>query len=59
MYLGALFGNHHAVVLPLLLGALAIPASIIGTYLVRLPSSGSIMSAALYGRLRLRACSPR
>ncbi len=49
MYLGALFGNHHAVVLPLLLGALAIPASIIGTYLVRLPSSGSIMSALYTG----------
>jgi K(+)-stimulated pyrophosphate-energized sodium pump len=47
MFLGALGGNHSAVVLPLLLGALAIPASIIGTFMVRLPKSGSIM-AALY-----------
>jgi K(+)-stimulated pyrophosphate-energized sodium pump len=47
MFLGALSGNHTATVLPLLLGALAIPASIIGTLLVRLPRSGSIM-AALY-----------
>src|SRR5204863_8912381 len=43
MFLGALGGNHSAVVLPLLLGALAIPASIIGTFMVRLPRSGSIM----------------
>jgi K(+)-stimulated pyrophosphate-energized sodium pump len=47
MFLGALSENHSATVLPLLLGALAIPASIIGTWLVRLPRSGSIM-AALY-----------
>src|SRR6478609_2388281 len=47
MSLGALSGIHAAVVLPLLLGALAIPASIVGTLLVRLPKSGSIM-AALY-----------
>ena len=47
MFLGALSGIHAAVVLPLLLGALAIPASIVGTLLVRLPKSGSIM-AALY-----------
>jgi K(+)-stimulated pyrophosphate-energized sodium pump len=47
MFLGALSGIHEAVVLPLLLGALAIPASIVGTLLVRLPKSGSIM-AALY-----------
>src|SRR6476646_7091268 len=47
MFLGALSGIHAAVVLPLLLGALAIPASIVGTLLVRLPKRGSIM-AALY-----------
>jgi K(+)-stimulated pyrophosphate-energized sodium pump len=47
MFLGALSENHSATVLPLLLGALAIPASIVGTWLVRLPKSGSIM-AALY-----------
>src|ERR1700761_3347876 len=35
--------HHNAVVLPLLIGALAIPASIVGTLLVRLPKSGSIM----------------
>ncbi len=49
MFLGALSGIHEAVVLPLLLGALAIPASIIGTYLVRLPKSGSIMTALYTG----------
>ena len=49
MFLGALGGNHSAVVLPLLLGALAIPASIIGTFMVRLPKSGSIMTALYTG----------
>ncbi|MGZ4430515.1 MAG: sodium/proton-translocating pyrophosphatase, partial [Gaiellales bacterium] len=49
MFLGALFGNHNAVVLPLLLGALAIPASIVGTLVVRLPRSGSIMTALYTG----------
>jgi K(+)-stimulated pyrophosphate-energized sodium pump len=49
MFLGALGGNHSAVVLPLLLGALAIPASIIGTFMVRLPRSGSIMTALYTG----------
>jgi K(+)-stimulated pyrophosphate-energized sodium pump len=49
MFLGALGGSHAAVVLPLLLGALAIPASIIGTLLVRLPKSGSIMTALYTG----------
>ncbi len=49
MFLGALFGNHDAVVLPLLLGALAIPASIVGTLVVRLPRSGSIMTALYTG----------
>ncbi len=51
MFLGALIpGDHHnAVVLPLLLGALAIPASIVGTFLVRLPKSGSIMTALYTG----------
>ncbi len=49
MFLGALGGNHSAVVLPLLLGALAIPASIVGTLLVRLPKSGSIMTALYTG----------
>ena len=49
MFLGALFGVHNAVVLPLLLGALAIPASIVGTLMVRLPKSGSIMTALYTG----------
>jgi K(+)-stimulated pyrophosphate-energized sodium pump len=49
MYLGALGGLHAAVVLPLLLGALAIPGSILGTLMVRLPKSGSIMSALYTG----------
>jgi K(+)-stimulated pyrophosphate-energized sodium pump len=47
MFLGALFHNHDAVTLPLLLAAFSIPGSIVGTLLVRLPRSGSIM-AALY-----------
>ena len=41
--------HHNAVVLPLLIGALAIPASIVGTLLVRLPKSGSIMTALYTG----------
>src|SRR5438552_8313888 len=49
MFLGALNGTHEAVVLPLLLGAFAIPASIVGTLLVRLPRSGSIMTALYTG----------
>jgi K(+)-stimulated pyrophosphate-energized sodium pump len=49
MFLGALSHAHAAVMLPLLLGALAIPASIIGTLLVRLPRSGSIMTALYTG----------
>ncbi len=49
MFLGALGEVHNAVVLPLLLGALAIPASIVGTLLVRLPKSGSIMTALYTG----------
>ncbi len=51
MFLGALFGNHDAVALPLLLAAFSIPASIIGTLLVRLPKSGSIMTALYTGVL--------
>jgi K(+)-stimulated pyrophosphate-energized sodium pump len=51
MLLGALAGSHDAVVLPLLLGALAIPASIIGTLLVRLPRSGNVMAALYTGVL--------
>jgi K(+)-stimulated pyrophosphate-energized sodium pump len=51
MFLGALGNSHEAVVLPLLLGALAIPASIVGTLLVRLPRSGSVMSALYTGVL--------
>ena len=53
MFLGAqLTGDvHNAVVLPLLIGALAIPASIVGTLLVRLPKSGSIMTALYTGVL--------
>ena len=51
MYLASLHhvGGHNGVVLPLLLGALAIPGSIIGTLLVRLPRSGSIMTALYTG----------
>src|SRR3954462_11132239 len=51
MLLGALAGSHNAVVLPLLLGALAIPAAIIGTLLVRLPRSGNVMAALYTGVL--------
>ena len=49
MFLGALFHDHDAVTLPLLLAAFSIPGSIIGTLLVRLPRSGSIMSALYIG----------
>ena len=54
MFLGAQLGDggvHNAVVLPLLIGALAIPASIVGTLMVRLPKSGSIMTALYTGVL--------
>src|ERR1700746_3560882 len=44
MILGALFGNHEGVVLPLLLGALAIPGSIVGTLAVRLWGNISVIS---------------
>src|SRR6185312_11755963 len=47
MFLGALFGNHDAVMLPLLLAAFSIPASIVGTFLVRL-YGGIIVISALY-----------
>jgi K(+)-stimulated pyrophosphate-energized sodium pump len=49
MYLGALFGNHEGVVLPLLLGALAIPGSIVGTLSVRLWGNISVISALYVG----------
>ena len=49
MFLGALFGNADAVRLPLLLAAFSIPASIVGTYLVRLPRSGSVINALYIG----------
>src|SRR5205823_8702704 len=39
MFLGALGGVHEAVMLPLLLAAFSIPASIVGTLMVRLPRS--------------------
>ena len=51
MFLGALFGSHEAVVLPLLLAAFSIPASIVGTLLVRLPRSGSVINALYIGVL--------
>jgi K(+)-stimulated pyrophosphate-energized sodium pump len=49
MFLGALFGNHDAVMLPLLLAAFSIPASIIGTFLVRLYGNISVISALYVG----------
>jgi K(+)-stimulated pyrophosphate-energized sodium pump len=49
MFLGALFHDHDAVMLPLVLAACSIPGSIVGTLLVRLPRSGSIMSALYIG----------
>src|SRR5215212_9635555 len=43
MFLGALkFDSNEAVMLPLLLGALAIPGSIIGTFAVRIRGEGSV-----------------
>src|SRR5436305_208204 len=49
MFLGALFGNHDAVMLPLLLAAFSIPASIVGTFLVRLYGGISVISALYVG----------
>src|SRR5436190_19434262 len=49
MFLGALFGNHDAVMLPLLLAAFSIPASIVGTFLVRLYGNMSVISALYVG----------
>jgi K(+)-stimulated pyrophosphate-energized sodium pump len=49
MFLGALFGNHDAVMLPLLLAAFSIPASIVGTMCVRLWGSISVISALYVG----------
>jgi K(+)-stimulated pyrophosphate-energized sodium pump len=49
MFLGALFGSHDAVMLPLLLAAFSIPASIVGTLMVRLPRSGSVINALYIG----------
>jgi K(+)-stimulated pyrophosphate-energized sodium pump len=49
MFLGALFGNHDAVMLPLLLAAFSIPASIVGTFLVRLYGGMSVISALYVG----------
>src|ERR687883_544571 len=51
MFLGALkFSSHDAVVLPLLLGALSIPASIVGTLLVRV-YNGSVIAGLYVGVL--------
>jgi K(+)-stimulated pyrophosphate-energized sodium pump len=50
MFLGALrFDSHDAVMLPLLLGAVAIPGSIIGTLVVRIRPGGSVMNALYLG----------
>ena len=49
MFLGALFGSHDAVMLPLLLAAFSIPASIVGTFLVRLYGGISVISALYVG----------
>jgi K(+)-stimulated pyrophosphate-energized sodium pump len=49
MFLGALFGNHDAVMLPLLLAAFSIPASIVGTLCVRLWGNISVISALYVG----------
>jgi K(+)-stimulated pyrophosphate-energized sodium pump len=49
MFLGALFGNHDAVMLPLLLAAFSIPASIVGTMCVRLWGNISVISALYVG----------
>jgi K(+)-stimulated pyrophosphate-energized sodium pump len=49
MFLGALFNNHDAVMLPLLLASFSIPASIVGTYLVRLYGGISVISALYVG----------
>jgi K(+)-stimulated pyrophosphate-energized sodium pump len=49
MFLGALFGNHDAVMLPLLLASFSIPASIIGTMMVRLWGGISVISALYVG----------
>src|SRR3954449_11206396 len=49
MFLGALkFNEHEAVVLPMLLGAFAILASIVGTFVVRLPRGSRNIMSALY-----------
>ena len=49
MFLGALFGSHDAVMLPLLLAAFSIPASIVGTMCVRLWGGISVISALYVG----------
>jgi K(+)-stimulated pyrophosphate-energized sodium pump len=49
MFLGALFGNHDAVMLPLLLAAFSIPASIVGTMMVRLWGNITVISALYVG----------
>jgi K(+)-stimulated pyrophosphate-energized sodium pump len=49
MFLGALFGNHDAVMLPLLLAAFSIPASIVGTMCVRLWGNIGVISALYVG----------
>jgi K(+)-stimulated pyrophosphate-energized sodium pump len=49
MFLGALkFQSHDAVVLPMLLGAFAILASIVGTFVVRLRGGSRNIMSALY-----------
>ena len=49
MFLGALFGNHDAVMLPLLLASFSIPASIVGTLMVRLWGGITVISALYVG----------
>ncbi len=49
MFLGALFGNHDAVMLPLLLAAFSILASIVGTMMVRLWGNITVISALYVG----------
>ena len=51
--------THDAVMLPLLLAALSIPASIVGTLLVRLPRAASASSPRCTWACSCRRCSRR